>query len=73
MNAPCTGEKATMSSGAIILVMIPVLMMIIIGNETHMGMILTDAASTANSQPTVSTAPAATTAGEAASAPGHNR
>lgn len=74
LHNPCTGKMAMMTtSGGTILVTMPVLMMNIGGVEKCMVMTLTVAASTVSSQPTVCTAPTATTADEAASALGRNR
>lgn len=62
-----------MISGDTILVTMPVLMTITDDVGKCTAMTLTGAASTANSRHAVCTALTATTAGEAASAPGHNR
>lgn len=62
-----------MISGGTILVMMPVLMMISVDVERRTVMTLTDAVSTVSSRRIVCTALRATTAGEAASAHGHNR
>ena len=64
---------ATMTSGGIILVMIPVLTMKIVAVETHMVMTSTGAAYTVSSQHTVRIAPRVTTADGAASAHDPNR
>lgn len=62
-----------MTSGDTILVMIPVLMTITDVVERCTVTTLTGAASTASSRHAACTALKATTAGEAASAPGHSR
>ena len=73
LNTPLIGKKALKTSGSTILATIPALMTITNDAEKFMAMSLIDAASTASSQHTVSTALKATTADEAASAQGRNR
>lgn len=62
-----------MTSGGTILVTIPVLTMIIDGAGKCTVMILTAGVFTVSSRCTVCTVPIATTAGTAATAPGHSR